>query len=116
MFYQVILLSVFARLWDSITGCPGWSYQYVIPFLFVFAMIIFPILAKITHMAVMDYMIYVVIDIVLGVIPLILLLFGSTDVIYPSIISVAVSAISLAFFAIFEGGNLVAELKRRFHI
>lgn len=114
--WQVCLLSIISYFWDLSTSWRGWSIDYVIPSICVVAMIVMAIGAKILKIGVRDLIIYILMDAIFGLIPIIFILFGWLNVMYPSVICVAVSALSLSALIIFEGDNMLAELNKRMHI
>jgi hypothetical protein len=114
--WQVGLISVLSVLWDRSMGWKGWSIDYVIPSVWVLAMVVMAIGAKLLKIGVRDLIIYLFVDAIFGLVPLIFILFGWLKVMYPSVICVAASAISLATLIIFQGDNMKAELNKRMHI
>ena len=116
LLWQVAILSSLAALWDLCTGWHGWSLDYVVPTLCVFAMLALALLAKLLHLRVEDYMIYLVIDALFGIVPLLFLLLGWLRVFYPSVICVAVSLLSLCALLLFEGERMRMEVKKRLHL
>lgn len=114
--WQVFLIGILSVLWDASMGWRGWSLDYVIPSICVGAMIVMAIAAKLLKTEVRDLIVYLMVDVIFGFIPIIFLLFGSLNVIFPSVICVATSAISLAALIIFEGDNMKSELNKRMHI
>jgi hypothetical protein len=114
--WQVGLLGVLSVLWDASMGWIGWSIDYVIPSICVGAMIVMAVAAKILKIGVRDLIIYFLVDGIFGFIPIIFILFGWLNVIFPSVICVAVSAISLSALMIFEGDSMKTELNKRMHI
>jgi hypothetical protein len=114
--YQVVLVSALAVLWDNWMHWHAWSVNYVIPVVCIGAMISMAIIAKVTNLRVRDYMIYLIIDGLFGIIPIIFYFTGLLTVQYPSLICVAASIISLVALLIFEGENMRGELKRRLHL
>ena len=114
--WMVFWLSLLAVVWDAFTGRYGWSLDYVIPSISLFAMVAMAVIARALHLRIEDYLIYLMLDGLFGVIPLLFLLLGWVRVAYPSIICVAASAISMAALFSFEGERLVAELKKRLHL
>lgn len=114
--WQVAVVSVLAVLWDFCTGRHGWAINYVLPSLYVAAMAAMAVIARVLKLCTQDYMIYLVIDALFGVVPILFYLFGWLTVAYPSLICVAVSVISLAAFVVFQGENMRAELKRHLHL
>lgn len=114
--YQVTVVSILSLLWDVMTGWHGWSIDFVIPIAFITAMSVTPILARIFKMETGTYMVYLFLLILYGIIPSAFVLTGWSDIVYPSIICVAGSLLSFAGLLIFEGVNMIEELKRRLHL
>ena len=114
--YQVTIVSVLSVLWDIFTGWYGWSVDFVIPIAFVSVMSATAIIAHILKMQTETYMIYSFLLILYGIIPIIFVLNGLSKIIYPSLICVACSFILLSALLIFEGKNMIEELKRRLHL
>lgn len=114
--YQVMTISVIGLLWDLLTGWRGWSINYVIPLVCIFAMISMAIISKIRKLHIEDYILYLIIDGLFGIVPIIFIILGFLDVLYPSVICIATSIISLSTIIIFEDKKLIAEIKRRLHL
>ncbi len=114
--WQVAVISVLAVIWDWRTGWRGWSLDYVIPIVCVVAMIVMYVTAKIMRLGVQDFIIYIVLDSIFGIIPVLFILFNLLQVRYPSIISISVSILSLAAVILFEGENIKEELNKRMHL
>jgi len=116
VFWQVCVLSILVLAWDYGTGYRGWSLDFVLPVLYTCTMFAMALIARILHLRASDYLLYLVLNILLGLIPLVLLLCGVLRVVYPAVISAAVSTIFLAALILFEGHALKGELMRRFHL
>lgn len=114
--WQVVLIGVLSVLWDRSMGWRGWSIDYVIPSVCIGAMIVMAIAAKILKIGVRDLIVYLFVDAVFGLIPILFVLFGNLNVLFPSVICVAASAISLAALVLFEGDSIKTELNKRMHI
>ena len=114
--YQVTIISVLSVFWDLLTGWHGWSVDFVIPIAFVSAMSITAVLAHILKMPTETYIIYSFLLILYGIIPAIFVLSGLSMIVFPSVICVAGSLFSFAALLIFEGKNMIEELKRRLHL
>lgn len=114
--WQVGIISVLSIIWDRSMGWYGWSIDYVIPTICVLAMIVMAVGAKILKIGVRDLIIYLLIDAIFGFIPAVFILFGWVNVLFPSVICVAVSIISLSALVLFEGYNMKTELNKRMHI
>ena len=113
--YQVVMISLIVVLWDYITGWRGWSVDFAIPILYFSDLLVLYILSKILHSDVDDYMIYMVIGAVFGIVPILFYLFGWLNFALPSIICVASSILFLSAVIIFQGEKIKEELRRRLH-
>ena len=114
--WQVIIVSILAVLWDYKIGWRGWSLDYIIPIASVSAMIIMYVTAKIMNLNISDYITYVLLDGIFGIIPILFIIFDLVDVVYPSIISIGFSIISLSAIFIFQGKEIKTEITKRMHI
>lgn len=113
---QVCLISILSVLWDQSMGWRGWSIDYVIPSICVVAMIVMAIGAKLLKIGAGDLIVYLMVDAIFGFIPIIFIAFDWLNVLFPSVICVAASAISLAALILFEGDSMKRELNKRMHI
>lgn len=116
MLYQIVVVSALAWLWDYFTGWRGWSIDYVIPIMCVVAMLVLAVTARVFKLNLGSFIIYITIAALFGIVPVVFYARGMLTVVYPSLICVAGSVISLAALMIFEGENMRAELKRRLHL
>lgn len=114
--YQVLIASILILVWDWLTGWHLWSLDYALPSLYVAAFIALAISAKVLRLRADDYLIYLCVDLLLGFIPALFILFQWVDVLYPSVICVALSVITLAAILVFQGNTLMREVKKRFHL
>jgi hypothetical protein len=114
--WQVTIVSVLSVLWDGLIGWRGWSVNYVIPIVFVVAILVMYITGKITKLRLSNYVFYALLSGLFGIIPTLFIVFGLADVLYPSIICVSASVIFLAALFIFLGGNIRRDLKKRMHL
>lgn len=114
--WQVAILSLLSIFWDWKIGWIGWSITYVIPILCLVAMIIMYSIAIIMKLSPRDYITYVFINALFGIVPIIFILFDLVEVIYPSIISIAISVIFLAAIFILQGKSIIGELDKRMHM
>lgn len=114
--WLVLIVSVLSVIWDWRTGGIGWSLDFVIPIVSVSAMFVMYVTAKIMNVSVSGYIAYFLLAALFGIIPIIFLLLDLINIIYPSIICVAVSIIFLAAILIFQGENIKAELVKKMHV
>ena len=114
--YQLATLALIAVGFDLLTGFHRWSFNYVIPALCVFSMIVIAVIAVVGHREIENYIIYMVDSALFGISTLLFCLFGWTKVLWPSIITIACGIIYLAGLLLFIGRDTIAELKRRLHM
>ena len=114
--YQVVVVCVLTTLWDYWTGWHGWSIDYVIPITCVVAMLVLAITARVFKLNLGSFIMYFTISALFAIVPVIFYVRGMLQVVYPSLICVAGSIISLAALILFEGDNMRKELKRRLHL
>jgi hypothetical protein len=114
--WQVALISIFAVLWDRFMGWRGWSIDYVLPSIYIGAMIVMAVAAKILKIGVGDLVVYMLVDGVFGLLSIVFIFFGCLNVLLPTVICVTGSIISLSALLLFEGDNIKEELNKRMHI
>ncbi len=116
VFGQACVLSMLVLAWDHGTGWRGWSLNYVLPVLYTCTMLAMAVIARVLRLSPTDCLLYLVLNILLGLVPLVLMLAGALRVVYPAVICAAVSVILLAVLILFEGRALKSELLRRLHL
>lgn len=116
IFWEVVFVAALAVIWDALTGWHGWSLDFIIPLLFSGAIVIIGIVSFILKLALNDYIVYIISNGILGMIPLIFILTGTLNVVVPSMICVCISLISIGILFIFERDRFLEELQRRTHI
>jgi hypothetical protein len=114
--WQVAIISLLSIFWDWQTGWRGWSLDYIISIACVTAIIVMYVTARIMKLRVRDYITYALLAGLFGVIPILFILFNWVNVLYPSVICVAISIVFLSAIFIFQGENIKMELKKRMHI
>ena len=114
--WQVIILSTLAVFWDWKTGYKSWSLEYVLPFLCIGAIISTCVLAYFLKLHTSEYILYLILDAILGLIPLIFLLKHKVSIFYPSAISVSISIIVFGGLFIFRRDLFFSEIQRRTHL
>lgn len=114
--YQAVVLSVLAYIWDKFTGDHGWAVTFVIPFCCTGTNITLITVFFILKFRVDDVAFYYCANLIYGFLPIFFILTGKLSVLYPSLISIGISSISLTAFLIFYWDNIVEVLKSKFHI
>ncbi len=113
---QVAILSILMLVWDWSLGWQGWSLNLAIPIILLASQASLYILAQALHLESSDYMIYLLLCALLGLVPLIFLIFSWTTIRLPSVICVGVSFLMIAGAFIFQGDLIKHELSKRLHI
>ena len=116
LWYQILILGLAAIFIDTMTGVHGWAMTFVIPIMLVVAIIAMYVLSKLLRLQAGDYMIYLLLDVLLGTIPFIYTLTHDVVTDIPAWVCILASIISVMGLAIFEGKNMMSELKRRLHV
>ena len=114
--YQLATTALIVVVFDLLTGFHRWSFNYVIPALCVFSMLVIASIAAVGHREVENYIIYMVDSALFGIGILLFWLFGWTEILWPTIITAAAGVIYLAGLLLFIGRDTIAELRRRFHM
>lgn len=114
--WQVVTVTLLSVFWDWQTGWNGWALDYVAPIIFVAAVFVMYITAKIMKLGVRDYILYAFLDGVLGIIPILFLSFRWVHVLYPSILCAACSLAFLAAVLLFHGKSMREEWDKRMHL
>ncbi|MEG2087760.1 MAG: DUF6320 domain-containing protein [Angelakisella sp.] len=114
--WQTIFYSVVALLLDLLTGWHRWSIDYAAPCFFIVAVLAMWAVAGILRLKLEDFLIYLMIDALIGVIPVVFILFNRVNVVKPTVHSVLASAISFIALVTFRDKALRSEFTRRLHI
>lgn len=114
--WQVVLISIIALVWDIATGYRGWALDFVLPIVSTTAIFALVLVAKVQKLGIEDYISYLVIACIFGLVSFVLVLTGAVGIIIPSIISFVSAVVFLAFLLFFEGKALLEELRRRLHM
>ena len=105
-----------ALIWDRRTGFGGWSVNFVLPCFIPCMQLAAFAAARVLRLRPADYLRYLGLCLVAGLLPLIPLLRGMLWMIYPSVICVGVSTVALSALVLFRGKVLKGEIARRIHL
>lgn len=115
----VWLLAVVSALvlgWDWSTGFRGWSINFVLPCFIPCMQLAVAVVVRALRLRTFDYLLYLSICVSAGFFPLIPLLCGMLWMVYPSVVCISFSAISLSALVLFRGTALRGEIIRRTHL
>lgn len=114
--WQVVIISGLAVIWDLITVWKGWSIDYVFPCMCIAAMISMIVLSNAMHLDPSDYIVYLILDVVFGIVPIVFFFTGILNSTIPSVISIGLSFVSMIILLMFEGKNLKSQISRKLHM
>ena len=114
--YQLVTVGLVVVLFDWMTGFHRWSFNYVIPALCIFAMVVIASIAITGHRMISNYIIYMVVSAVFGIVQLFFLLPHWTTILWPTVLTAAAGVIYLAALVLFVGRDTWFELKKRLHL
>lgn len=114
--YQLNIISLLLLLLDKLSSWSGWSITYAIPLLICVALFAILIAIGFIQKEFGDYILYVGAVAIVGLIPLLFIIFGWVDILWPSILSITLSSIMLILLILFRYRLIVHELKKRLHL
>jgi NRPS condensation-like uncharacterized protein len=114
--WQLVLFSVLGIVWDICTGWYGWSIDFLFPTATLAVLASMPIIAKICHLEVKEYLYYMIQSCSIGMIPIILVLVKLVKLPYPSIICSGCSFLVLAGLFIFKGKETIREIYKKLRL
>ena len=116
LMWQVVIATLFCVAWDLITGWRGWSVDFVFPIAVCGVLLAMFIIARVRHLETPEYLIYFIMDTVLGLVPLVLYAAGVVHFIYPSIICGGICFLTLVRLLIFRYRDMSSELHKKFRL
>jgi hypothetical protein len=107
---------VFFVVAQFVISSKGWSLDYVVPFLFIGATTIISFVILIRRMSWREYAVYQFVAIILGLLPVVSVISGLVQILWPSIVSAFYSFVTLLGMFIFGDRKYKNELIKRFHL
>lgn len=114
--YLVFLVGLLCVYWDYLTGWYGWSLNYAVPIVCGSSILALIIAVRSMRIEVGNYIIYSGITILLGLMPIVFLVFGWVTTPLPSAICVVVSVLALVLIQVYRGAEVRHELVKRLHL
>lgn len=114
--WQVFILGIEMGICDVFIGWKGWSVDFGLPALIGASMIFNLILTMIKKFPASEYMIYLLMNGILGLLPLLFIQVHLVKVILPSMICSGLAMILLASLVIFKWQQVINELEKNFHM
>lgn len=113
---QMICVQLFLILIDLLFSYSGWSINYAYPFIYILVGLTVAIFVIVYRVNWRDYLISLFMIAVLGVTPLLFLLFGWVTVPWPSYAAILFAVLCTVALITFSSQKFGWELKKRFHI
>lgn len=114
--YLLGLFSTLSLYFDYVNGKIGWSITFIIPILSIAAIIAMFVALQFVSLKVEDYVLYLQLVTIVGIVPLLFLIFNWVGHPLPSILSTIFSIIMFIFIFIKYRIKIIKELKKRMHI
>lgn len=116
LFQTLILVSAVLLLCDVVTGWHRFSIDLIIPVMCTVALVLNFIFAFVNRRFTENSLVYLLLNIVIGVLPYVALLIGPSHTPGLWLICLIVSIITFLGLAIFKARDLWAELQKRLHL
>lgn len=112
---QMAALFILFLALDFVTGFHGWSYEAVLPLILTGGLIYIDFYSYIHKSYWRDNLVYAILFLLLGFLPLIFYLAGLTQRVWPMVLSTLVSGLTVLGILKFTIKHLREELKKRLH-
>lgn len=114
--YLLLFISLFSLYFDYTNGWRGWSVTFVLPILSMSALLAIFITMQVVHLKINDYILYLQLVALFGLIPLIFLFMGWVGHPLPSLLSVIFSLAMFVGVLINYRSLLIQEIQKRMHL
>lgn len=113
---QLIIVSLAIYVIERVSPAGHWALDYVIPFVIMCATLVMIIFSLVKRMHWRDYVLYLLMVVALGFVPIVLFAFGLAQVVWPSATAALFSLLTLIGMIIFADKEIKNETKKRFHL
>lgn len=114
--YLVVAVGLTCVYWDYLTGWHAWSLTWAVPLVSAFSIVALLITVRAMSIDVGEYIVYTTLTVVLGLVPVVFLVFGWVSTSLPSILCIALSAGVLVLLQLTRGRDMRHELAKRLHL
>lgn len=114
--YTLFFISLASVYLDYINGWIGWSLTFVIPIVSISSLLAMFISIQVVHLKIEDYILYLQLASLFGLIPLAFLIMGWVGHPLPSILSVILSLVLFVGILLRYRTLVIEELQKRMHI
>lgn len=113
--WQMLVLPIVCIIWDLCTGWHAWSIDYVLPGIYLTVQASIVIITKLQKLPVEEYMIYHILAGLLGLLPIVLVLFHVSHFYWLCVLCSGISFMWLMGLLIFRKKDLFTELYKKLH-
>ncbi len=113
---QLFIVTAMCFLWDKFTGWHKWSIDFVLPCSCFASTVAICVLSVVKKIPKNEYMVYLIINGIYGLVPLIFIVKGVLNIIYPSAICTALSIILVSAIFLFYGRSVSSEISKKMHL
>lgn len=114
--WQLLIGTVICILWDFFTGWRRWSVEVVVPLASLCVSVSIPVIARVSSLAVEEYLFYLVQAGMLGCIPLLFIWTGISKFIYLDVVCGGCSFLLLVCLFIFRRKDTLREFKKKLRV
>lgn len=114
--WQLLIGTVICILWDFFTGWRRWSVEVVVPLASLCVSVSIPVIARVSSLAVEEYLFYLVQAGMLGCIPLLFVWTGISKFIYLDVVCGGCSFLLLVWLFIFRRKDTMREFKKKLRV
>lgn len=114
--WQLLIGTVICILWDFFTGWRRWSVEVVVPLASLCVSVSIPVIARVSSLAVEEYLFYLVQAGMLGCIPLLFIWTGISKFIYLDVVCGGCSFLLLVWLFIFRRKDTLREFKKKLRV
>lgn len=113
---QIVIIGFGVGICDFLIGWKGWSINYALPILISIALIFNVAITLVRKLPTSEYMIYLLLNGIIGLLPWLLIQIHIVKFILPSMICSGLAMILLAGLLIFQWNHVIHELVKKFHL
>lgn len=114
--YYLLFISLVSIYFDYINGWLGWSITFVLPIISIAALLAMFIYAEVASLEISDYILYLQLTSLLGLVPLAFLLMDWVVLTLPSVLSVLFSLFMFFLMLLKYRRLMIFELQKRMHL
>lgn len=111
--WQLLIGTAICILWDFFTGWRRWSVEVIVPLASLCVSVSIPVIARVSSLAVEEYLFYLVQAGMLGCIPLLFVWTGISKFIYLDVVCGGCSFLLLVWLFIFRRKDTLREFKKK---